>query len=98
MPVLKALWAKYTWKIVIITIAVDPSYDDVTRLKNWMHLHNVSWIHARDADDLKVSKLYKVTAIPTFIITDKNGIIRYRHFGLISENILSREISALINE
>jgi len=98
VPILKSLWKKYSGSIVIITIAVDPSHDNVERLREWVKNHNATWIHARDTAEPRVSKLYKVSAIPTFILIDKEGKVRFRHVGLTAENVLSNEISTLLRE
>lgn len=98
MPVLKVLWEKYEGEIVIITIAVDPAHDTVEKMQDWVRVHNATWIHARDTANPPVGQLYKVTSIPTFVLIDKTGKIRYRHVGLTSEDILMSEISALLKE
>ena len=82
--------------LVIISISVDPSYDTEQRLRNWMNSWEANWIHARDLADPPISQLFKVTGIPTIVLVDKHGDVRYRHVGLTSETTLKEEISELL--
>ena len=49
---------------------------------------------ARDTDD--VADKYKVRYIPTIVIIDKDGNIRYYETGIQSEEKLSEEVDILI--
>lgn len=96
MPGLKAIYAEYGGRIVVISISVDPAYDTEERLRDWVSGWEARWIHARDLSDPPVSRLYDVTGIPTYVLIDKKGDIRYRHVGLVSEETLSEEVASLL--
>jgi hypothetical protein len=45
-----------------------------------------------------VSQTYKVTAIPTYVIIDMNGVEKFRHVGVTPEGILREELLSLLGE
>lgn len=97
---LKEIWKTYAHQIVMISISVDPAYDSISVLASWVNLYNVTWTHARDTSSPPVAQLYKVENIPTFIIIDKKGEIRYRHEGITEgwKEKLLEEVSELLKE
>lgn len=98
MSDLKAIWEKYKGKIVMISISVDPSRDTERILREWANYFNATWIHARDTANPPVSRLFGVKGIPTYVIIDKKGNVRYTHEGLTPEEVISEEISSLLKE
>ncbi len=96
MPGLKVLWEEYGGRIVLISISVDPVYDTEDRLRSWVRGGGATWIHARDTMDPPLAQIYGVTGIPTYVIIDKDGCVRYRHVGLTSEGVIRGEIEALL--
>lgn len=98
MPGLKAIYKEFEGQVIMISIDVDPIHETEQILRDWMNGWGASWMHARDVADPPVSQLYDVTGIPTYVIVDKKGNIRYRHVGLTPEEKLSKEIMALLKE
>jgi hypothetical protein len=45
-----------------------------------------------------VTQQFEVTGIPTYVIFDRKGDIRFRHVGPVSELTLKTEILSLVNE
>lgn len=96
MPGLKTLHEEFKERVVIISISVDPVFDTEQRLRDWMDSWDAQWVHAQDLADPPVSQLFGVTGIPTYVILDKNGHIRYRYVGLTSESTLRENLSTLL--
>jgi thiol-disulfide isomerase/thioredoxin len=91
MTHLRGISEKYSSdEVMIVTIDVQNS-DDLAKFKSD---HNANWTFAKDTDD--VANKYKVGYIPTLVIIDKDGIIRYYETGEQSEEKLSQEIDKLI--
>ncbi|MEE9151074.1 MAG: hypothetical protein V3U20_04480, partial [Thermoplasmata archaeon] len=67
------------------------SKGDLTSFKSQ---YGGNWTFAMDTDD--VANKYKVSYIPTMVVIDRNGIIRYWGVGELSEQRLSQEIDELI--
>ena len=85
-------------KFVLISITVDPNHDKVSTLRRWMGDYDANWIHAFDLADPPVIQLFSVSEIPTYIILDRKGEIRFRHSGIVSAQKLKTEILSLVNE
>ena len=85
-------------QFVLISITVDPNFDTVPILRDWVEEYDANWIHARDLADPPVAQQFKVSQIPTFVILDKEGEVRFRHVGPVSELKLKTEILSLVNE
>jgi thiol-disulfide isomerase/thioredoxin len=97
MPGLVSIYNELGDQFVMISITVDPSYDTVPVLEDWMETYGATWIHTRDLADPPVTQQFEVSLIPTYVIMDRKGEIRYRH-GPVSELKLKTEILSLINE
>ncbi len=78
---------------MIITIDIDKS-DSNGDLSSFKSNYGDNWTFARDTDN--VANKYKVNYIPTMVIIDRNGIIRYHDAGELSERRLSEEIDKLL--
>jgi thiol-disulfide isomerase/thioredoxin len=98
MPGLVSLNNDIGDQFVMISITVSPSHDTVPVLREWMETYEATWIHARDLSDPPVTQQFEVSGIPTYVIIDRNGEIRFRHVGLVSELKLKTEILSLVNE
>jgi thiol-disulfide isomerase/thioredoxin len=85
-------------QFVLISITVDPNYDTVPVLREWMEEYGATWIHARDLADPPVTQQFSVVEIPTYVIIDRDGEIRFRHVGPVSALKLKTEILSLVNE
>ncbi len=85
-------------KFVLISITVDPNHDTVSNLRSWIDYYDANWTHAIDLADPPVIQLFSVSEIPTYIILDRKGEIRFRHSGIVSAQNLKTEILSLVNE
>ena len=97
MPGLVSLYNDIGDQFVMISISVDPSFDSVQVLEDWGETYGATWIHARDLADPPVTQQFEVSSIPTYVIIDRKGEIRYRH-GPVSMLKLKTEILSLVNE
>lgn len=94
MEHLRGIYNRYsTEDVMIITIDIESS-DSNGDLMVFKSQHGDNWTFARDIDG--VANKYKVSYIPTMVIIDRNGIIRYWGAGELSEHRLSQEIDELI--
>ena len=85
-------------QFVLISITVDSNFDTDIVLRGWMEYYNASWIHARDLADPPVMQQFNIAEIPTYVILDRDGEIRFRHVGPVSAVQLKTEILSLVNE
>jgi len=90
---LKVLKEKYDDRIVLVSISIDPASDSEGVLRQFKDEHNLTWLVARDTAG--VGQAYGVNVIPTLVIVDGKGRIRFRHEGLIDDLVLSREIDKI---
>jgi cytochrome oxidase Cu insertion factor (SCO1/SenC/PrrC family) len=80
----------------MISITVDPSSDTAPVLRGWAETYGATWIHARDIADPSVTQQFDVFNIPTYVIIEREGKIRYRH-GPVPIQRLKTEILSLVN-
>jgi hypothetical protein len=88
---LKVLHEKFGEDVVIISISVDPSYDTVQKLQQFRQEYGTDWTVALDA--VGVCKNYW-HVIPTLVLVDQTGYIRYTDTGVVGADALSKEIYA----
>jgi peroxiredoxin len=94
MEHLRAISSRYSQdELAIISISIDTS-DSAGALNTFRSKHGGNWTFARDTDG--VANKYKVSYIPTIVIIDKEGIIRYWGAGVVSAPRLSQEIDRLL--
>ena len=94
MEHLQGIFQRYSPNdVMIITIDIEKS-DSNTELMTFKSEHGDNWTFARDTDD--IANKYKVRYIPTIVIIDRDGIIRYWGAGELSEQRMSEEIDKLI--
>ena len=90
---LKKVWSKFHDGLFIISISVDPRDTDEA-LRSYAAEHNILWRVARDTAG--VGDAYDVYYLPTIVIIDREGYIRYRHEGLTPSDVLIEEVSDLL--
>jgi thiol-disulfide isomerase/thioredoxin len=95
MSGLVALYEELGDRVEIVSISVSPASESM--LRAWKADWEAGWIHARDLADPPVSQMYKVTAIPTYVIIDRNGVEKFRHVGVTPEAILREELLSLLS-
>ncbi|MEM2848774.1 MAG: TlpA disulfide reductase family protein [Candidatus Bathyarchaeia archaeon] len=79
---------------VIVSISVDPS-DNSEALVKYRDELEATWIFAQG---YKVGLNYGVKALPTTVIIDHEGKMRFRHEGVVEASKLEAEISQILNE
>lgn len=94
MPHLGAIWEQYGDTIVVISIDIDPVESEETLQRYVNEFPYATWIWAKDTANLAQS--YQISAIPTTVIIDPAGAIRFRHIGVVDATTLSREIAQLL--
>jgi cytochrome oxidase Cu insertion factor (SCO1/SenC/PrrC family) len=77
-----------------VSISVDPTFDNEEHLSSFAKEFNAAWIWARDVSF--VSRLYGVYAIPTTVVIDQSGYVRFVHVGLVDAATLTQEIESLL--
>jgi len=93
VPFLSRLHAEYADQgliILSVNIGEDPSI-----VSEFADKHKMQWTVLLD-QDRSVAELYGVRAIPTFIVIDKNEIVRFRKAGY-SESV-EHDIVSIIEE
>lgn len=88
IPNLKEIYKKHNADgFDIVSVSID---QDETPWKKAVSDEALSWTNLRDADS-SISKLYKVSAVPTMYLVDGNGC-------LVAENLRGEELAAKIDE
>lgn len=92
-------------EVVIISISIDPNYDTIARLKEFITGPNqysslnyeISWILVRDTNN--VATVYNISAAPTTVIIDREGYLSPHspYVGLTDSSTLSNEINMLLS-
>jgi len=91
---LKEVYKEFKDSIVIISVNIG---EDPNKVLNFIKAHGIEWIVVLDRNASVASK-YKVTAIPTIVIIDKEGKIRYTHIGLIKADQLKEAIKKIMSD
>ncbi|MBS7640487.1 MAG: TlpA disulfide reductase family protein [Candidatus Bathyarchaeia archaeon] len=95
IPHLNFVREKYGDSVILISISIDPNHDSEGILKEFLNEYPyANWIWARDTANLR--GVYGVTAIPTLVIIDREGYIRFRHVGLTPSSTLIQEIDKIL--
>jgi len=94
IPHLKAVKEKFGGQVVIISIDIQPDIDTDDKLKAYVSSHDITWYVARDTAG--VAQKYEVYAVPTLVVIDREGNIRYRHEGYTESGTLEEEVMELL--
>ena len=97
MPVLDQLYQRY--KPLGFTLLGVNVEEDSTAAESWLKDTPVSFPILFDRKN-SVSKLYDVTAMPSTVLVDRQGHVRYLHFGYNpgTENEYQDQIRGLVRE
>lgn len=93
VPILRDLNKKY-WGKAFQLVGVS-SDDDEEVWKTFIQAQHMDWPDYIDLSD-EVQKAFKVDSYPTFIVLDKDGVIRFRQSGVGGET--AGELSDAINK
>jgi len=91
---LKEIQSVYGEQVVILSIGINPLYDSDDRLGEYMEELGVEWIMCRDT--VSVSRKYDISILPTIVIIDQNGYVRFRHAGFVDEATISQKLAQLL--
>ncbi|MEX1033099.1 MAG: TlpA disulfide reductase family protein [Cellvibrionaceae bacterium] len=97
MPILEELYSRYSRAgFTILGVNVEPNPADADKILNDI---KVSFPVLYDTES-KVSKLYNVEAMPSTILIDRDGNMRYLHLGYKPgyEDAYRKQIRELIRE
>lgn len=98
MPLLEDIWRKYRSRgFTLVGVNVEP---DSKEAEQWLAKNvSVSFPIAYDKES-KVSRLYEVAGMPSSVIIDRKGKVRYVHKGYRpgDENAYLDHIRALVRE
>lgn len=97
MPVLEQIYRRYkSLGFTLLAVNVEEDSEGAVR---WLEQVPVSFPVLFDRDS-RVSKLYDVTAMPSTVIVDRQGRVRYVHYGYTpgTENVYQDQIRSLIRE
>ena len=94
MPHYGTIWEKYGETIVILSIDIDPNETEQTLRSFSQEYPYATWIWAIDTFNL--GQPYQVTAIPTTVIIDQDGYIRFTHIGVTPAATFIQEIDQLL--
>jgi peroxiredoxin len=97
MPLLEQLYKKYQpMGFTLLGVNVE---DDPNEATKWLKGKEVSFPILFD-NESKVSELYNVSAMPTTLIIDRDGNMRYYHRGYVpgTEDEYQQQIRTLLKE
>lgn len=92
IPYLAEIDDKYGGEVVVVS--VGSISDSAEELRQFKHDYDMTWRVARDT--VGTFDKYSVEYIPTLVILDQNGDIRFRQSGVVDAKTLSSEIDALL--
>ena len=79
IPILKNVQKKYAAKgFQLVSISSD---DDEDLWKTFVESQHMEWLEYLDSSS-EVQKAFKIESFPTFIVVDKDGVIRFRQSGV----------------
>ena len=97
MPLLEQMYKKYRpMGFTLLGVNVEP---DPSGAEGWLAATPVSFPILFDREN-RVSKLYNVSGMPSSVLIDRNGNVRYLHRGYKpgDENTYLNQIRALVKE
>ena len=97
MPLLEQIYQRY--KGLGFTLLAVNVEEDSGGADQWLKATPVSFPVLLDRDN-RVSKLYQVTAMPSTVIIDRKGQVRFVHYGYTpgTENEYQDQVRSLIRE
>lgn len=93
MPLLQKYYGIYKNEIEIIAVNMQ---EDPALVKNWINDFGITYTVLLDPSE-QVKSLYNIYAKPTTYFIDKNGIIRAKKLGQLTEDELSANIREILD-
>jgi thiol-disulfide isomerase/thioredoxin len=97
IPHLKAVYNKYSRnELIVMSISVSSLDTDDALRSDLVEEYDITWIVA--CGESQIASKYSVSGVPTLVIVDAEGYVRYRHEGVTGESTLTSEIDHLLSE
>lgn len=93
---LKSIHNSYSERLEILSISVHGGKGMNEQLQYFADFYNVKWRIAIDIAGTSFE--YQIKFIPTTIIIDDEGYIRFRHEGIVRAQTLTQEIETILEE
>jgi len=93
---LNKVYDAYSGRVEIVSISVYAGEGSREQLYSFANSCHAEWKFAVDTHGTSVE--YQVNRIPTTIIVDQDGYIRFTHVGLASSATITSEVDVLLNE
>jgi thiol-disulfide isomerase/thioredoxin len=88
--ILKTLYSSYRGRVIFITVDIDASLEV---LNIYAEENGIEWLVASGKE---AGYIYNVRALPTIVIIDKDGVIRYRFDRAVNLDDLSYALDSLL--
>jgi len=86
----------YSGRVEIVSICVYTGEGMREELQSFADSYHAEWKFA--VDDIGTAVDYQIQRIPTTVIVDQDGFIRFTHVGLTSADTITSEVEALLKE
>ncbi|MFC1505903.1 TlpA family protein disulfide reductase [Thermoproteota archaeon] len=93
---LKSIHNSYSERLEILSISVHGGKGMNEQLQSFADFYNVKWRIAIDIAGTSFE--YQIKFIPTTIIIDDEGYIRFRHEGIVRAQTLTQEIETILGD
>jgi thiol-disulfide isomerase/thioredoxin len=91
MPLLQGAQDKYADRLMVLAVNDDESLSQVSSFVQELALHLAVLLDPGG----KTNQLFKVRAYPTTVFIDENGIMRYKHIGVLNQDTLTGYLEKL---
>ena len=93
IPVLAKVSPEYSKKgVVFVGVAIN---DTETKARKFIGKYNLTFATGLDKSG-EIRKNYQLYGMPTTLLVDKQGIIKYLHLGGVTENLIRHELDKLL--
>jgi len=91
---LKELYNNLNGELEIISLTVDIS-ETATMMAEYKASKGLPWPHGLDTNSV-FSEYFSVTQIPTMVILDANGVVRWKHIGIWTTSQMTETLSLMM--
>jgi thiol-disulfide isomerase/thioredoxin len=91
MPLLQEFQDKYRDRLTVLAVNDDESRVEVSKFVQELDLR----LEVLLDPGARTNQTYKVHAYPTTIFIDENGLVRYKHIGVLNQDTLSGYLEKL---
>ncbi len=93
VPVLARISPEYSEKgVVFVGVAIN---DTESKARKFIGKYNLGFATGLDKSG-QIRKNYQLYGMPTTLLVDKQGIIKYLHLGGVTEDLIRRELDKLL--